>query len=276
MAIARCLALLCLLALALTPAAARAQAPLTLATTTSTDNTGFLDYIVPLFTKATGIPVRWLAVGTGKALALGRRCDVDVLLVHAPTAEQRFLEAGYGASRIEVMYNDFVLAGPRTDPAGARGGDILRALRAIAGSASLFLSRGDDSGTHKREVSLWRAALGRTAAGPWYRETGQGMMATLRMAGEQDAYTLTDRGTWIAYQAREKARSPLEVLVAGDKRLFNQYSVLLLSPEHCPDVRHDEARRFADYMASPEAQARIGAFRLQGEPLFVPNAKSGP
>ena len=246
---------------------------LMMATTTSTDNTGLLDYLVPHFTKATGIPVKWTATGTGKALKLGQNCDVDVLLVHAPPAEKKYIANGFGKDRREIMYNDFVIIGPASDPAHIKGKGIATALERVKKAQAPFMSRGDDSGTHKKEKSLWAAAhISQPDRENWYIQTGQGMLATITMAQERKAYTMTDRGTYIKYQDQQGGNAPLKVLVEGDNVLLNQYSVLTLDPTHCPDADYDLAQKFSTWMASPKAQALIQDFRLLGQKLFIPNA----
>ena len=215
-------------------------------------------------------------MGTGKALRLGANCDVDVLLVHAPEAEKRFMASGYGLERREVMYNDFVLVGPPQDPAHVRGLPVVAALKRIAQKKALFVSRGDDSGTHKRELSLWqRAGLNpkNFERQGWYWETGQGMLATLRVAAEKGGYTLTDRGTFIRFLASEGKRPRLVVLVSGGDELRNQYSVIVVNPSRCPNVREEYARIFVSWLTSPAVQREIGAFRVLGKRLFVPNAR---
>jgi tungstate transport system substrate-binding protein len=247
---------------------------LMMATTTSTDNTGLLEYLMPHFEQETGIALKWTATGTGKALKLGQNCDVDVLLVHAPPAEKAYIEKGFGKDRREVMYNDFVIIGPESDPAGIKGKSISDALAAVKSHTAPFMSRGDDSGTNKKEKLLWKEAgipLPDTEA--WYVQTGQGMLATINVAQEKKGYTMTDRGTYIKYQDTQGGNAPLKVLVEGDKILLNQYSVLTLDPANCPKAKYDLALKFSDWMASPSAQKRIGDFRLLGQKLFIPNAK---
>ncbi|MEF2146627.1 MAG: substrate-binding domain-containing protein [Desulfovibrionaceae bacterium] len=247
---------------------------LMMATTTSTDNTGLLDYLAPMFTADTGVELKWTAVGTGKALKMGENCDVDVLLVHAPAAEKAFIESGFGTTRREIMYNDFVIIGPAADPAGVKGKTVTEALAGIAGSGAKFVSRGDDSGTHKKELSLWKSAnMAIPDKDAWYVQTGQGMTATINVAEEMSGYTMTDRGTFIKYADTKGGNPALVVLVEGDKVLFNQYSVLLLNPERCKDAKHDLAAKFSDWLASEKGQKAIGDFRLMGKPLFTPNAK---
>jgi len=243
--------------------------PLRLATTTSTDNSGLLGYLLPYFEGDSGYRVQVIAAGTGKALRMGRDGDVDVVLVHAPAAEQAFVDTGYGERRYAVMYNDFVLVGPRSAPATISGAaDIIAALQALAGSGgTLFLSRGDDSGTHKKELGLWQAA-GITPSGSWYLETGQSMGRVLQMAGEMDAYTLTDRGTWLAYAGQ----SPLRIVSEGDSRLFNPYSIIAINPKRYVDINHVGAQALIDWLVSQVGQQLIGGFRIDGERLFTPSA----
>jgi len=247
---------------------------LMMATTTSTDNTGLLDYLIPHFEKETGIDLKWTATGTGKALKLGQNCDVDVLLVHAPPAEKKYITAGFGKDRREVMYNDFVIIGPEHDPAGAKGKDIFGALSAIKAKQAFFMSRGDDSGTNKKEKLLWKnAGITLPDKEKWYIQTGQGMLATINVAQERSGYTMTDRGTYIKYQSTKGGNTPLKVLVQGDAILLNQYSVLTLNPGNCADAKYDLALQFSDWMASQKAQNLIKGFRLLGKKLFIPNAK---
>ena len=258
-----------------TPSMAATKVPtLMMATTSSTDNTGLLDYLAPYFTKATGIDLRWTASGTGKALRLGENCDVDLLMVHAPAAEKRYVAAGYGAERRQVMFNDFVIIGPSDDPAGIKGASLPDALQTIAARRLVFVSRGDNSGTHKRELALWRAS-GMTLPDreSWYAQTGQGMLKTINIASEKRGYTLTDRGTFIKYGHNHNSRPPLVALVEGDASLKNQYSVMLVNPLRCPKVKKDLARQFCDWICSTPAQKLIADFRLSGQQLFTPNAE---
>lgn len=254
--------------------AAAADKVLMMATTTSTDNTGLLDYLAPYFTKATGIELKWTSVGTGKALKMGENCDVDVLLVHAPPAEKAYVEKGFGVNRREIMYNDFVIIGPEADPAGIKGENVTDALGAVRAKGAVFASRGDNSGTNKKEISLWKAT---GAAVPekdaWYVQTGQGMLATINIAAERNGYTMTDRGTYIKYADTMKGNPPLKVLVEQDKILLNQYSVLAINPQRCPKAKIDLATAFSDWLAGAEAQGLIRDFKLLGKSLFVPNAK---
>ena len=262
---------LCCLAV-MNPGSAKGES-LMMATTTSTDNTGLLDELAPMFEQDTGITLKWTAVGTGKALEMGRNCDVDVLLVHAPPAEQAFVQNGYGLDRTEVMYNDFVIIGPESDPAGISGQNVLEALESIRQAKATFISRGDDSGTNKKELGLWSEAGGTPPdKASWYLETGQGMLATIRVAAERSAYTLTDRGTYIKYSANSES-TPMSIVVEGDKALFNQYSVIAINQDRCPEVKYDLAKRFIDWIVSEKTQKAIGEFRLLGKQLFTPNAR---
>ena len=254
--------------------ATAADKVLMMATTTSTDNTGLLDYLAPHFTKATGIELKWTSVGTGKALKLGENCDVDVLLVHAPPAEKAYVEKGFGVDRREIMYNDFVIIGPGSDPAGIKGKTVVDALATIRAKQAVFASRGDNSGTNKKEIALWKAtgnAVPEKEA--WYVQTGQGMLVTINIAAERGGYTMTDRGTYIKYADTMKGNPPLKVLVEKDAILLNQYSVLAINPKRCTKAKYDLATAFSDWMAGSEAQGLIRDFKLLGKPLFVPNAK---
>ncbi|WP_037307348.1 extracellular solute-binding protein [Ruegeria halocynthiae] len=258
--------------LGLTAAPASAEAPfIVVQSTTSTQNSGLLDYILPGFEAETGIDVRVVAVGTGQAIRNAINGDGDVLLVHAKQAEEQFVTEGWGVERFDVMYNDFVLVGPKSDPAKVRGGtDIVAALAAVAGAEATFASRGDDSGTHKAEMRLWDTVdTDPTAAsGTWYRETGSGMGATLNVASGMDAYTLTDRATWQSFGNQGN----LEVLVQGDPRLFNQYGVILVNPEKHPRARAAAGQRFIDWLIGPDGQSAIASYKLDGQQLFFPNA----
>lgn len=246
---------------------------LMMATTTSTDDTGLLPVLGEAFKKDTGIELKWVAVGTGKALEHGKNCDVDVLLVHAPGAEKKFVEEGSGLNRTEVMYNDFVLVGPAADPAKVKGKTVSEALAAIVAAKAPFVSRGDDSGTHKMEQSLWKGAnIPLPDKESWYASAGQGMMSTLSMAGERGAYTLVDRGTFIAYEDQAKGKPAEVILVAGDKPLLNQYSVISINPEKCKAVKFEAAETFRKWLASEKGQKVVGAYTLKGKPLFTPNA----
>ena len=252
--------------------AARADDPFILVqSTTSTENSGLFKYLLPLFKQKTGIDVRVVAVGTGQALKNAERGDGDVVLVHAKAAEEKFVADGFGVKRIEVMYNDYVVVGPASDPAGIAGSkDVVEAMRKIAAAKAPFASRGDDSGTHKAELDVWTAAGIDVAAGngDWYRLTGSGMGPTLNMAAGMGAYALADRGTWISF----KNRGSLAIVVEGDKRLFNQYGVMLVNPEKHPHVKAKEGRRFIDWLTGVEGQTAIKGFKIDGEQLFFPNA----
>jgi tungstate transport system substrate-binding protein len=253
--------------------AARADpAPITVASTTSTENSGLLGHLLPQFTAATGIAVRVVAVGTGQALRIARNGDADVLLVHHRPSEEAFVAEGHGVARHDVMFNDFVLVGPRADSARLRGlNDAAAALARVAAARAPFASRGDDSGTHKKELGLWAAAgLDPAAAsGTWYRETGSGMGATLNAAAAMGAYALTDRATWLAF----RNKGDLEVLVEGDRRLFNPYSAILVNPARHPHVHAREGQAFIDWLISGPGQDAIAAYRLDGRQLFFPNAE---
>ncbi|MCW5730863.1 MAG: substrate-binding domain-containing protein [Alphaproteobacteria bacterium] len=261
---------------ALGAAAAQAQSatgPMTVASTTSTEQSGLFGAILPRFRARTGIEVRVIAQGTGQALETARRGDADVVFVHDPASEERFVAEGFGVRRHEVMYNDFVLVGPKADPAGVRGmTDIAAALARIAARGAPFASRGDESGTHKAELRLWQAAVVdvRQTGGAWYRETGSGMGPTLNVASATNAYALTDRGTWLSF----RNRGELEILLAGDRRLFNQYGVILVNPARHPHVRARQGQAFIDWLLSPEGQKAIADFRIGGEQLFFPNSKA--
>ncbi len=247
---------------------------LMMATTTSTDNTGLLDTLAPAFKKATGVELRWTATGTGKALKLGENCDVDILMVHAPPAEKAFVSAGYGIGRREVMYNDFVIIGPDADPAHIRGKSIGKALAALRAEAAVFVSRGDNSGTHRKERALWEATgLIVPERERWYVQTGQGMMSTINIAAERRGYMLTDRGTYIKYADNLKGNPPLKVVLEGDPDLLNPYSVIIVNPERCDNVEADLAATFVDWIVGAEGQRLIGDFKLLGKSLFTPNAK---
>jgi tungstate transport system substrate-binding protein len=246
---------------------------LLMATTTSTDDTGLLDYLAPLFKEDTGITLQWTATGTGKALKLGENCDVDVLLVHDPDSEKKFVEAGYGVDRTQVMYNDFIIIGPADDPAGIKGLTSTEAFKKIAEKKAIFVSRADESGTHMKEKFVWQqAGLDVPDKEEWYVQTGQGMLITINVAAEKKGYTLTDRGTYIKYEANYEGKPPLVILSEGDPYLLNQYSVIAVNPERCPKAKYDLAKKFIEWMASPRAQQAIENFRLMGKQLFFPNA----
>lgn len=269
-------AVICLaLVVFLFPAGSSAEEKmLMMATTTSTDNTGLLDYMAPKFKEATGIELKWTATGTGKALKLGENCDVDILMVHAPPAEKKFVADGFGTDRREIMYNDFVIIGPAADAAGIKGKSIKEALQTVQDKQAVFVSRGDNSGTHKKELSLWRAAdMPVPEKEGWYVQTGQGMLATINIAAERSGYTMTDRGTYIKYEDNLKGNPPLKILVEGDAALLNQYSVIAIDQKHCSQAKYDTARQFIEWITGPEAQQLIKEFKLLGKPLFTPNAK---
>jgi tungstate transport system substrate-binding protein len=241
------------------------------ASTTSTEQSGLFGYLLPVFQKKTGIQVRVVALGTGQALDLARRGDADVVFVHARSAEEKFLAEGHGVKRFPVMYNDFVLIGPKSDPARVAGGkDILEALKKIKSAAAPFVSRGDRSGTHIAELDLWKLAGIDIAKekGPWYKDTGQGMGPALNTASAMNGYILADRGTWISF----KNRGELAIALEGDKRLFNQYGVMLVNPAKHPNVKKDLGQAFVDWVISPEGQKAIAEYKIGGEQLFFPNA----
>ncbi|HXP75230.1 MAG TPA: substrate-binding domain-containing protein [Stellaceae bacterium] len=246
---------------------------ITVASTTSTENSGLFTYLLPAFTKATGIEVRVVAVGTGQALALGQRGDADVVFVHDRPAELKFVAAGGGVGRREVMYNDFVIVGPAGDPAGIAGlMDSVAAFKKIAAAKATFLSRGDKSGTNEEELRLWGEAgidVTQQPGSDWYRDTGSGMGATLNTAAGIGGYTLTDRGTWLSF----KNRADLKILVEGDKRLFNQYGVMLVNPERHPNVKREWGQAFIDWLTAPSGQQTIAGYKINGEQLFFPNYK---
>ena len=261
------------LGLSFGPALAQDQF-ITVASTTSTENSGLFDELLPKFQKETGIEVRVVAVGTGQAIELARNGDADVLFVHHKPSEEQFVADGFGVERHEVMYNDFVIVGPAADPAGIKDSkDAVDALAKIAAAKAPFASRGDDSGTHKAELALWQKAgidvAG--ASGTWYRETGSGMGPTLNTAAGMDAYALTDRGTWLSFENPQN----LEILVEGDPRLFNQYGIILVNPEKHPHVKADLGQKFVDWVLSDEGQDAISAFKINGQQAFFPNAKAG-
>ena len=263
-----------ILSMGLSAWAADQENVLLMATTTSTDNTGLLDYLMPKFKQATGIEVRWTATGTGKALKLGENCDADVLMVHAPSAEMKFVDAGFGRDRHEIMYNDFVIIGPAKDPAGIKGKSIKDALKTVKEKQALFVSRGDNSGTHKKELSLWKAAdMPVPDKESWYLQTGQGMLATINVAAERDGYTMTDRGTYIKYEDTKGGNPPLKILVEGDKVLLNQYSVIAVDPKHCSKVKYEMTKKFIAWITGKQAQQDIENYKLLGKQLFTANAK---
>ncbi|MGZ5085932.1 MAG: substrate-binding domain-containing protein [Usitatibacter sp.] len=247
---------------------APAQDFITVASTTSTEQSGLFKHLLPEARKATGIEVRVVAVGTGQALDMGRRGDADVVFVHDPAAEQKFLEEGWGVKRYPVMYNDFVIVGPKSDPAGAKGNDVIAAMKRIAAAQAPFASRADKSGTDAAEKRYWKMA-GIEPKGAWYRETGSGMGPTLNTASGMNAYALADRGTWLSF----KNRGELVILVEGDTKLFNQYGVMLVNPAKHPHVKREPGQRFIEWLVSPAGQASIAAYRIDGERLFFPNYK---
>ncbi len=268
--------LLLSMALLSAPLTAAAQdKAIVVASTTSTEDSGLFGYLLPLFKAKTGIEVKVVAQGTGQALETARRGDADVVFVHAKSQEEKFVADGFGVKRFDVMYNDFVLIGPTADPAGVKGrGDILAALQAIAGAGVPFVSRGDKSGTHAVELALW-ALAGQdpaTSKPGWYRSVGQGMGATLNTAGAMGAYTLADRATWIAF----KNKSTLDIAVEGDKRMFNQYGVILVNPAKHSHVKAGLGQQFIDWLLSPEGQGAIAAYTVDGQRLFFPNAAPLP
>ncbi len=239
--------------------------------TTSTANSGLYDHLLPIFTQESGIAVNVVAVGTGQAIKNAANCDGDVLLVHAKAAEEKFVADGYGVERFDLMYNDFVIVGPDEDPAGVTGmKDAQASLEKIAASGAVFASRGDDSGTHKKEMSLWAATSVDPASGSgaWYRETGSGMGATLNVAVGMDAYAMTDRATWISFENK----SDFEIHVEGDEDLFNQYGVILVNPAKCENVNAEAGQTFVDWVISDAGQAAIASYDLNGQQLFFPNA----
>jgi len=257
--------------MAASSAALAADESIILQSTTSTANSGLYDYILPMFTDKTGIQVNVVAVGTGQAIRNAQNGDGDVLLVHARPAEEKFVEDGYGVERFDVMYNDFIIVGPASDPAGIAGGaDATAALAEVADAKAPFASRADNSGTHKKEMALWEdAGIDPTAAsGSWYRETGSGMGATLNTAVGMNAYSMTDRGTWISF----KNKADFRILVEGDDDLFNQYGIILVNPEKHPRVNAEAGQAFIDWILGDEGQSAIAAYKLDGQQLFFPNA----
>jgi len=269
----RRLTLILSLALLVTaPLVASAQSrSIVVASTTSTEQSGLFGHLLPAFTAKTGIEVKVVAVGTGQALDIGRRGDADVVLVHDRAAEEKFMAEQQGVRRYDVMYNDFVIVGPSSDPARVRGKDVLAALAKIAASKAPFISRGDRSGTNAAELRYWKEA-GVSPEGNWYREIGQGMGPALNAASAMDAYTLSDRGTWLSF----RNRGDLTVLVEGDGRLFNQYGVMLVDPEKHPQVKAKEGQAFIDWLVSSEGQNTIAGYKIGGEQLFFPDASAAP
>lgn len=254
--------------LTLAAAGAWAQAAITMASTTSTEQSGLFTQLLPEFTKATGIAVKVVAVGTGQAIDMARRGDADVLFVHDEAAEKKFVADGFAPRRYPVMYNDFVVVGPKADPVGARGKDIVAALQKIAAANAPFVSRGDKSGTHAAELRYWKQAGLEAAKGAGYKECGCGMGPALNIAASSNGYALADRGTWLNF----KNRADLAVLVEGDNKLFNQYGVMAVSQAKHPHVKAAQAQKFVDWIVSPAGQAAIAAYKIGGEQLFFPNA----
>jgi tungstate transport system substrate-binding protein len=255
------------------PAAAQERS-ITVASTTSTEQSGLFGHLLPRFTQKTGIAVKVVALGTGQALDVARRGDADVVFVHDTEAEEKFVAEGFGVKRVEVMYNDFVIIGPKSDPAGVAGKDVVSALRRIATNKAPFISRGDRSGTHASELRYWKDADIdiNVAKGPWYREIGQGMGPALNTASAVNAYVLSDRGTWLSF----RNRGDLAILVQGYRRLFNQYGVILVNPARHPHVKTVEGQAFIDWLVSGEGQKAIADYRIGGEQLFFPNARGAP
>lgn len=255
--------------LSLCMAAAAHAETITMASTTSTEQSGLFSHLLPRFKQATGIDVKVVAVGTGQAIDIARRGDADVLFVHDQAAEEKFVGEGGAARRYPVMYNDFVLVGPKADPVGTKGKDVVEALRKIAAANAPFISRGDKSGTNAAELRYWKEA-GLAGKGSGYKECGCGMGPDLNIASSTDAYTLADRGTWLSF----RNRGDLSILVEGDKRLFNQYGVMVVNPRKFPHVKATEAQKFVDWVTSPAGQAVIASYKINGEQLFFPNANS--
>lgn len=267
----RILIAVCAAGLAAAPAFAEDKS-IVVSSTTSTQDSGLFGYILPLFKQKTGIDVKVVSQGTGQALETGRRGDADVVFVHARAQEEKFVADGFGVKRYPVMYNDFILIGPKSDPAGVKGTkDIVAALRAIKTKGSIFISRGDKSGTHAAELNLWKVAaidIAGAGKGPWYREIGQSMGAALNTASASNAYVLADRGTWLSF----KNRGDLDIIVQGDNRLFNQYGVILVNPSKHPSVKKKLGQAFIDWLVSPEGQKAIADYKINGQQLFFPNA----
>lgn len=252
-------------------APAGAQTSITIASTTSTEQSGLFGHLLPAFKAESGIEVKVVALGTGQALDVGRRGDADVVFVHDKAAEEKFVADGFGVQRIEVMYNDFILVGPKADPARAAGSDIVSALRQVAAAKAPFVSRGDRSGTHAAELRHWQLAGvdPAVARGAWYSEIGQGMGPALNTAAAANAYVLADRGTWLSF----RNRAALDIVVQGDVRLFNQYGVILVNPQRHAHVKAAAGQRFIDWLVSPTGQATIAGYRIGGQQLFFPNAR---
>ena len=256
---------------ALVSVASAEERSIVVASTTSTQDSGLFGYLLPIFKAKTGIEVKVIAQGTGQALDTARRGDADVVFVHAKAQEEKFLAEGFGVKRFDVMYNDCVLIGPKSDPAGVKGKDIETALKTIQAKGAPFVSRGDRSGTHSAELALWRQAGIdiATTKGPWYREIGQGMGAALNTAAAMNGYVLSDRGTWLSF----RNRGDLDIVVQGDKRLFNQYGVMLVNPAKHPTVKQQLGQAFIDWIISPEGQASIAGYKIDGQQLFFPDAE---
>ncbi|MDL2264007.1 substrate-binding domain-containing protein [Synergistaceae bacterium OttesenSCG-928-I11] len=247
---------------------------LRMATTTSTDNTGLLDYLAPILKADTGIEIQWVSVGTGKALEYGRNGDVDVVLTHDPQQEKAFVDGGFGIDPKQVMFNDFVLLGPASDPAGVKGKPVVEAMKTIAEKKAPLVSRADKSGTHMAELRLLKAAgIADPDKENWYVQTGQGMLDTINIAGERKGYALADRGTFIKYEANHKGNPPLVIVVEGDDSMKNQYSVIPVNPEKHPNVKIGLAKQYAEWLTHPKVQRDIEKFKLEGKQLFFPNAK---
>lgn len=250
-------------------------AELKMATTTSTDNTGLLDALAPIFKKDTGIELKWVAVGTGNALKLGQNCDVDVLLVHAPAVEKKYVTDGFGTDRTPVMYNDFVIIGDPSHKAKFEGKTIQEAFKVIEEEKIKFVSRADESGTHVKEKNVWKAALGAVPEKEsWYIQAGQGMIATINIATEQKGITFTDRGTFIKYEDNHKGNPPLVIVYEGDKNLFNYYATMAVSTKNCPNADYKGAMAFIKWISSDNIQKEIANFKLLGKQLFTPDAKT--
>jgi len=247
---------------------------LMMATTTSTEDTGLLDSLAPKFEKETGNTLKWVSTGSGKALKMGENCDVDVLLVHSPASEKKFVADGFGVDRKEVMYNDFVIIGPKNDPVKISGMTTADAFKKIQDEKANFISRGDSSGTHQKELNVWEKVSQKVPEKDnWYIQSGQGMIATINMAAEKNGYTLTDRGTWIKYESQKGDTNNMKIVVENDKVLFNQYSVITVNKDRCPKVKTELAKSFTNWMVKDETQKIIGEFKLMDKALFTPNAK---
>ncbi len=264
----RRLTLVAVLGTALLASAGSMAQSIVVASTTSTEQSGLFSFLLPEFKKASGIDVKVVALGTGQAIDMARRGDADVLFVHDKVAEEKFVADGFSARRLEVMYNDFVLIGPKADPAGTRGSDIVAAMKKVATANAPFISRGDKSGTHAAELRFWKMSDADTNKGTGYKECGCGMGPALNIASSAGGYVLADRGTWLNF----KNRGDLVVLVEGDKRLFNQYGVMLVSAAKHPQVKTADGQKFVDWVTGPAGQAAIAGYKIGGEQLFFPNA----